>query len=146
MISDHFRLAVAQLNPTVGDVAGNADLVRKARREAAEKGADLVLSSELVLAGYLPEDLVLKRAFVRRCMEAAEELARETADGGPAMVIGTPWQGDDDKVYNAVVLLDGGEVSAVRYKYDLPNYSVFDEKRVFEGAVIPGGSIARAPS
>ncbi|MEP1576692.1 NAD+ synthase [Roseibium album] len=138
MISDHFRLAVAQLNPTVGDVAGNADLVRKARRKAAEEGADLVLSSELVLAGYLPEDLVLKRAFVRRCMDAAEELARETADGGPALVIGTPWRESDEKVYNAVVLLDAGEVRAVRYKYDLPNYSVFDEKRVFESGPLPG--------
>ncbi len=138
MISDHFRLAVAQLNPTVGDVAGNADLVRRARRKAAEEGADLVLSSELVLAGYLPEDLVLKRAFVRRCMDAAEELARETADGGPALVIGTPWRGSDEKVYNAVVLLDAGEVRAVRYKYDLPNYSVFDEKRVFESGPLPG--------
>jgi NAD+ synthase len=138
MITDRFRLAVAQLNPTVGDVAGNADLVRKARSEAAEKGADLVLTSELVLAGYLPEDLVLKPAFVRHCMEAAEALATETSDGGPGMVVGTPWKGDDGKVYNAVLLLDQGEIQAVRYKSDLPNYSVFDEKRVFAAGPLPG--------
>ncbi len=138
MISDRFRLAVAQLNPTVGDVAGNTDLVRRARAEAAEKGADIVLSSELVLAGYLPEDLVLKPAFVRSCMQAAEALAKETADGGPALVIGTPWKGEDGKVYNAVLLLDQGEIRAVRYKYDLPNYSVFDEKRVFAAGPLPG--------
>ncbi|QFT32770.1 Glutamine-dependent NAD(+) synthetase [Labrenzia sp. THAF82] len=138
MISDRFRLAVAQLNPTVGDVAGNTDLVRKARAEAAANKADIVLTSELVLAGYLPEDLVLKPAFVSRCMESAEALAKETADGGPALVVGTPWRADDGKVYNAVALLDAGEIKAVRYKYDLPNYSVFDEKRVFAAGPLPG--------
>ncbi|MEO0980277.1 MAG: nitrilase-related carbon-nitrogen hydrolase, partial [Pseudomonadota bacterium] len=127
MISDHFRLAVAQLNPTLGDVSGNAELVRDARRQAAEGGAHNMLSSALILSGYPPEDLVLKPAFVQNCMDAARELAAETADGGPALVIGTPWQGDDGSVFNAVLLLDGGEVRAVRYKYDLPNYSVFDE-------------------
>mgnify|MGYP001792527852 CR=1 FL=1 len=115
MISDHFRLAVAQLNPTLGDVSGNAELVRVARRQAAEGGAHIMLSSELILSGYPPEDLVLKPAFVRKCMDAARELAAETADGGPALVIGTPWQGDDGNVFNAVLLLDGGEVRAVRY-------------------------------
>ncbi|WP_299471613.1 NAD+ synthase [uncultured Roseibium sp.] len=138
MITDQFRLAVAQLNPTVGDVSGNAELVRKARRDAADKGAHLVLFSELVLAGYPPEDLVLKPAFVQRCMEAAEQLAAETSDGGPGLVVGTPWVGSDGEVYNAVVLLDQGEVRAVRYKYDLPNYSVFDEKRVFTAGPLPG--------
>jgi NAD+ synthase len=138
MISDRFRLAVAQLNPTVGDVAGNAELVRKARQEAASQGADLVLTSELMLAGYLPEDLVLKPAFVRRCMEAAETLAVETADGGPGIVLGSPWRSEEGKVYNAALLLDQGEIKAVRYKYDLPNYSVFDEKRVFAAGPLPG--------
>ena len=138
MISDRFRLAVAQLNPTVGDVAGNTELVRSARQEAADKGADLVLTSELVLAGYLPEDLVLKPAFVRRCMEAVERLAAETADGGPGLIVGSPWRGEDGRVYNAALLLDQGEIRAVRYKYDLPNYSVFDEKRVFAAGPLPG--------
>lgn len=138
MTLDTFRLAVAQLNPTVGDVTGNTALVRSARAEAAAKGADLMLTSELVLAGYMPEDLVLKPAFVRKCMEAAGELASETADGGPAMLLGTPWRSEGGDVYNAVLLLDDGEIQAVRYKNDLPNYGVFDEKRVFKSGPLPG--------
>ncbi|MEP3049336.1 MAG: NAD+ synthase [Roseibium sp.] len=138
MITDSFRLAVAQLNPTVGDVAGNAELVRNARQEAAQKGAELLLTSELMLAGYPPEDLVLKPAFVLHCMEAAKALAAETADNGPAVIVGTPWRSEEGKVYNAVLLLDQGVVQAVRYKSDLPNYGVFDEKRVFEAGPLPG--------
>ena len=137
-ITDQFRLAVAQVSPTVGNIAGNADLLREARAESARQGADLLLSSELVLSGYPPEDLVLKPAFVRRCMETAQELARDTADGGPAMVIGTPWAGEDGAVYNAVVYADAGEIKAIRYKADLPNYGVFDEKRVFASGPMPG--------
>ncbi len=138
MITNSFRLAVAQLNLTVGNVAGNADLVRKARAEAAAQGADLVLTSELTLSGYPPEDLVLKPAFVAACMQAAEGLAGDTADGGPALVIGSPWFSENGGLHNAVLLLDQGEIKAVRYKYDLPNYSVFDEKRVFTAGPLPG--------
>ncbi|WP_417668075.1 NAD+ synthase [Roseibium sp.] len=133
-----FRLATAQLNPTVGDVLGNAQLIREARQAAADLGADLVLYSELVIAGYPTEDLVLKPAFVRRCMQAVEELAKETDDGGPAMLVGSPWRSDEGDVYNAVALLDGGKVQTLRYKYDLPNYGVFDEKRVFSTGPLPG--------
>ena len=84
-------IALAQLNPTVGDIAGNAEKVRRARAEAAAGGADIVLFSELFLAGYPPEDLVLKPAFLAACRAAIEALARETADGGPALIVGTPW-------------------------------------------------------
>lgn len=136
-IDRRFKLAVAQLNPTVGDVSGNADLVRAAREEAAAQGAQLVLCPELTLSGYPPEDLVLKPAFVDRCRRAVEELAAVTADGGPGMVVGAPWLADG-KLYNAAVLLDGGEIRAVRFKSDLPNYGVFDEKRVFEAGPLPG--------
>ena len=76
---DILRIAIAQLNPTVGDVAGNLELARKARADAAGQGADLVLFTELFLSGYSPEDLVLKPAFVSSCMKAAKELARDTA-------------------------------------------------------------------
>lgn len=137
MISDRIRIAVAQLNPTVGDVSANAESVRAARKEAAKLSADLVLYPELTLAGYPPEDLVLKRAFVERCMATARELASETADGGPGILIGLPWS-ENGKLYNAVVLADGGEIKTVRFKYDLPNYSVFDEKRVFNAGPLPG--------
>jgi NAD+ synthase len=125
-----FTITLAQLNPTVGDVAGNAARARVARARARADGADLVVLSELFIAGYPPEDLVLKPAFQSACRAAIEELARETADGGPAMLVGTPWV-EDDKLYNACALLDEGRIAAIRFKANLPNYGVFDEKRVF---------------
>jgi NAD+ synthase len=88
---DRLAITLAQLNPTVGDVLGNADKARLARAQARAEGADLVLFPELFIAGYPPEDLVLKPAFQAGCRAAIEELARETADGGPALLIGTPW-------------------------------------------------------
>jgi NAD+ synthase len=135
--ADTLSITLAQLNPTVGDVTGNAGKVRRARSQAAKDGADLVLFPELFLAGYPPEDLVLKPAFQAACRSALEELARETADGGPAALVGTPWV-EDGKLYNAVALLDGGKITALRFKVDLPNYGVFDEKRVFEPGPLPG--------
>jgi NAD+ synthase len=125
-----FRITLAQLNPTVGDVVGNAAKARAAREKAKADRADLVVLSELFIAGYPPEDLVLKPAFQSACRAAIEELARETADGGPAMLIGTPWV-DDGKLYNACALLDEGRIAALRFKANLPNYGVFDEKRLF---------------
>lgn len=134
---EKFKIALAQLNPRVGDITGNCELVRKAREEAAALGADLVLYSELFVTGYPPEDLVLKEAFQNAARKAVEELAAETTDGGPALLLGTPWR-ENGELFNAVVLLDGGEITAVRYKYDLPNYGVFDEKRVFTPGPLPG--------
>jgi NAD+ synthase len=134
---DRLAIAIAQLNPIVGDIAGNADKARSARTKAAAAGADLVVLSELFICGYPPEDLVLKPALQAACRVAVEALARETADGGPAMLIGTPWV-EDGKLYNAVALLDGGRITALRFKVDLPNYGVFDEKRVFAPGQMPG--------
>ena len=125
-----FRITLAQLNPTVGDVAGNAAKARVAREKAQADGADLVVLPELFITGYPPEDLVLKPAFQAACREAVEALARETAGGGPAVLIGTPWV-EDGKLYNACALLDGGRIAALRFKANLPNYGVFDEKRLF---------------
>jgi NAD+ synthase len=136
------RIALAQLNPTVGDVAGNARKVREARAEAARLGADVVMYPELFLAGYPPEDLVLKPAFQDACRQACEELARETADGGPAVLVGLPWV-EDKLLYNGYALLDAGAVAAVRFKVDLPNYGVFDEKRVFAPGPLPGPVVIR---
>src|SRR3569833_3417115 len=128
--SAKYTVTLTQINPTVGDIAGNAVKARVARAKAAADGAALVVFPELFLCGYPPEDIVLKPSFQPRCRAAVEELARETADGGPAMLIGTPWV-EDGKLYNAVALLDGGRVVALRFKANLPNYGVFDEKRIF---------------
>jgi NAD+ synthase len=128
--ADQFAITLAQLNPSVGDVEGNAAMARTARAQARADGADLVVLPELFIAGYPPEDLVLKPAFQAACRAAVETLARETADGGPAMLIGSPWV-EDGKLYNACALLEGGRIAAIRFKANLPNYGVFDEKRLF---------------
>jgi NAD+ synthase len=134
--ADSLKIALAQLNPTVGDVTGNADRVRRARDKAQKLGADLVAFPELFIAGYPPEDLVLKPAFQAACRAAVEALARESKSG-PALLVGTPWV-EDGKLYNAYALLAGGLIEAIRYKADLPNYGVFDEKRVFAQGPMPG--------
>jgi NAD+ synthase len=135
--ADRLAITIAQLNPIVGDVAGNADKARRARAKAAADGADLVVFSELFVCGYPPEDLVLKPALQAACRAAVETLAGDTADGGPAMLIGTPWV-EAGKLYNAVALLDSGRVASLRFKVDLPNYGVFDEKRLFSPGPMPG--------
>ena len=129
-IKDSFKLALAQLNPVVGDLEGNLKKARQARAQAAASGADLIAFTELYLTGYPIEDLVLKPALQKAARAACEELAHDTGDGGPAILIGLPW-GDGPFVYNAVALLDRGRIESVRYKNNLPNYGVFDEKRVF---------------
>src|SRR6202522_1069176 len=135
-------IALAQIPAIVGDIAGNRDRLRNARSEAAACGADIVMAPELYLSGYPPEDLVLKPAFQEACRAAVEELARLTADGGPAALVGLPWV-EDGKLYNAMALLDRGRIEAVRFKVDLPNYGVFDEKRVFAPGPAPGPIVFR---
>src|SRR4051812_29681067 len=132
-----FTITLAQLNPTVGDVEGNAAKARVARAQARADGADLIVFPELYLCGYPPEDLVLKPALQSACRAAVEELARETADGGPAVLIGSPWA-EDGKLYNACALLDEGRIAAIRFKANLPNYGVFDEKRLFDRGPVAG--------
>ncbi len=136
-ITNSLKIALAQLNPVVGDLAGNAAKVREARGDAAARGADLIVFSELFITGYPPEDLVRKPAFAAAARARIEALAAETADGGPGVLVGTIWH-EEGKLYNAVALLDGGRVQATRFKVDLPNYGVFDEKRVFDVGPMPG--------
>src|SRR5687767_15815238 len=99
-------IACAQVNPTVGDVRGNAALIRRIRDEAAAQHADLVVFPELVLVGYPPEDLVLRPALVEAARAALEELQRESA-GGPGLAVGLPWKGENG-VHNAVALIADG--------------------------------------
>jgi NAD+ synthase len=136
-VTAELTIAIAQINPTVGDIPGNLARIRAARADAAAAGADLAVCSELVVVGYPPEDLVLKQAFQDEARRAVEELARDTAEGGPALIVGVPWV-DRGKLYNAMLLLHGGRIATARYKHDLPNYGVFDEKRVFAPGPVPG--------
>ena len=131
-------IAIAQLNPIVGDVAGNAEKVVAAWETAAEQGADIVLYSELVLSGYPPEDLVMKPAFMRHLRHAVDDICERTKarKNGPALLLTTPWDIDEER-FNAVLLIDQGMIETVRAKNDLPNYGVFDEKRVFSAGPMP---------
>jgi NAD+ synthase len=124
----NLTIAIAQVNPVVGDVMGNLAIVRRARNHAATLGADLVVFPELVLVGYPPEDLVLRPAVVERAAQALEVLERESTSG-PALIVTLPWR-DGGCLHNAVALIADGR-RQLRFKYELPNYGVFDEKRVF---------------
>ena len=136
-MSDTLKIALAQINPHVGQVVHNLARIRAARAEAAALGADLVVAPEMFIAGYPTEDLIRKPAFVQACEAALAELAVDTGDGGPGVLIGGPWQ-DGGKLFNAAYILDGGKVVARRAKHELPNYGVFDEKRVFDAGPAPG--------
>ena len=142
MSADTLVIGLAQIDCTVGDIKGNVAAIRAARAEAAAFGADILMFSELFIAGYPPEDLVLKPAFLEACRAACEDLARDTADGGPALLVGLPFV-EDGETYNAYALLDNGRIEAVRFKADLPNYGVFDEKRVFSAGPMPGPIVFR---
>jgi len=133
----NLSIALAQINPIVGDVDGNIELIQNVREEASVGGADILVAGELTVSGYPPEDLVLKPAFMDCIEEKVTALAAKTADGGPALIIGTPWR-QDGKLFNAVMLLDKGKIVTIRYKNLLPTYGVFDEDRVFERGPMPG--------
>ncbi len=133
-MTDRLTIALAQLPQRVGDLAGNADGMIAARKAAT--GADLILFPELQLIGYPPEDLVLKPALAERASAQIARLTALTADGGPAMLIGTIIR-KAGKLYNAMLLLDGGLVTAELLKHELPNYGTFDEKRLFESGPLP---------
>jgi NAD+ synthase len=128
-------IALAQLNPVVGDVSGNLARVREVRDDAARQGADLVVFSELLLVGYPPEDLVLRPALVTAAAEALRALERESVPGVPGLVVTLPWV-EHGRLFNAAALVADGR-SDLRFKHELPNYGVFDEKRVFTPGPLP---------
>ena len=138
-MTSHLKIGLAQLNPTVGAVAANLVKAREAILNLRD--ADLVMFPELYIAGYPPEDLVLRDSFVAACKTAVEDLAREFADG-PAILIGLPWR-DGEKLYNSMALLSSGRIETLRHKFDLPNYGVFDEKRVFDAGPAPGPLVVK---
>src|SRR5206468_3273272 len=123
------RIAIAQLDQVVGDLEGNAARIVDAATAAKRGGADLVVTPELSLCGYPPEDLLLRPAFLEACARQLGTLAAATSDG-PALLVGFP-EVVADKRYNAAGLLRGGRVSTVYRKQILPNYTVFDEQRYF---------------
>ncbi|MEA2400305.1 MAG: hypothetical protein QOK00_708 [Thermoleophilaceae bacterium] len=125
---DLLRVALAQINPTVGDIDGNARKIAERTAEARDQGAALVVFPELALSGYPPEDLLLKTSFLERAATALEELAAETR--GIVALVGFPERAED--VYNSAAVLADGEVAAVYRKMYLPNYGVFDEQRYFQ--------------
>jgi NAD+ synthase len=134
-MTDRILLVTAQLNPVVGDIAGNLAKARAAHAEARTRGGDMVVFPEMFLMGYPPEDLVLKPSAVEACRAALDDLAAITR-GGPAILIGLPWR-QNKRLHNAVALLDEGQLVALRFKHELPNYAVFDEKRVFAPGPVP---------
>ena len=133
------RLALCQMNATVGDIAGNAERIRAGLDEARDAGAELVLFPELALTGYPPEDLLLREHFLADAGSALRELA--TANRGVVAVVGFPERAED--VYNTAAVLADGAIHAIYRKVYLPNYGVFDEQRYFRagaaGAVIDLG-------
>jgi NAD+ synthase len=133
-MTDQLTIAMAQLNQRVGDLSANAKAMLEWRTQAT--GADLIVFPEQQLIGYPAEDLVLKPVFARHAQRALAELAKATADGGPAMLVGSIFV-DDGALYNGIALLDGGQIAAIRYKHELPNYGTFDEKRIFASGPLP---------
>ncbi|MEQ1639464.1 MAG: NAD+ synthase [Novosphingobium sp.] len=131
---DTLSITLAQLNQSVGDIAGNAAAMLAARNRAA--GADLIVFPEMQLIGYPPEDLVLKPALIERAAAQLEAMAKATAGGGPAMLVGSVFV-VDGQLHNGIALLDGGKVAAVRFKHELPNYGTFDEVRLFQPGPLP---------
>ena len=135
-MADRFRITLGQLNPTVGDLAGNAALAREAWAQGRDAGADLVALPEMFLTGYNAQDLVMKHAFQIDVMRHLEALAADCADG-PALAIGAPWV-EGTKLYNAYVILKGGKIASQVFKYHLPNETVFDEVRIFDAGPLGG--------
>ncbi|OYV58334.1 MAG: NAD+ synthase, partial [Acidocella sp. 21-58-7] len=141
-MADNLKIAIAQMDCTVGAVDKNLAAIRAARAKAAAMGADLLVTPEMSISGYQPEDLVRKPAFVAACEAAVEALAADTADGGPGVIVGTPWR-HGEALHNAAFVLDGGKIIAKRAKHELPNYGVFDDKRVFDAGPAPGPVVFR---
>jgi NAD+ synthase len=133
---DTLAITLAQLGQSVGDIAGNSAAMLAARERARAAGADLIVFPEMQLIGYPPEDLVLKPALIERAAAELDALAEATADGGPAMLVGSVFVVDGN-LHNGIALLDQGKIAAIRLKHELPNYGTFDEMRLFQPGPLP---------
>ncbi len=135
-MTTRFRITLGQLNPTVGDLAGNAALARDAWTQGKAAGADLVALPEMFITGYNAQDLVMRHAFQIDVMTHIEALAAACAEG-PALAIGAPWV-EGAKLYNAYLILKGGQIASRVLKHELPNETVFDEVRIFDSGPLGG--------
>ena len=135
-------IALAQLNPHMGNIAANVDRLVEARAQAAKGGAQIIVAPEMYLSGYQCDDLVLRSDFMAEVAAGLDKLAALTADGGPAIIVGAPWA-QDDRIYNSVFVLDDGAIRARRDKVGLPTYSVFDDGRNFTPGPMPGPVLVR---
>ena len=135
-MADRFRITLAQLNPVVGDLAGNAAMACEAWEQGRAAGADLVALPEMFITGYNTQDLILKPAFQQAAIAEVEKLAADCAEG-PAMAIGGPWV-EDGKLHNAYLILKGGKIASKALKHHLPNETVFDEVRIFDAGPLGG--------
>lgn len=128
------QIIIAQLNPTVGDVGGNMDKIRSVR-DNAPSDTDLIVFSEMITTGYPTDDLVLNPNFMDAVENAVRQLAAEST-GKPAIIISTPWR-DNGELYNAAMIIGDGDIKHIALKHHLPNYGVFDEKRLFKSGDLP---------
>ncbi|SNR80758.1 NAD+ synthase [Puniceibacterium sediminis] len=135
-MAERFRLTLAQLNPTVGDLVGNAALARDAWEQGRAAGADMVALPEMFIAGYNAQDLVMKPAFYTDAIQAVRALAADCADG-PALAIGGPWV-EGTELFNAYFICKGGKITSTVLKHHLPNDTVFDEVRIFDAGPLGG--------
>ena len=142
MVDKPISIALAQLNPHLGNVATNLEKLVEARAQAARNDATIIVTPEMYLAGYPCDDLVLRDDFMRDVAIGLERLAALTADGGPAIIVGAP-HAEKGRIYNSVFVLDEGEIKARRDKVNLPNYGVFDDKRNFAQGAMPGPVMVR---
>ena len=135
-MADRFRITLGQLNPTVGDLAGNAALARETWEAGKAAGADLVALPEMFIAGYNAQDLVMRQAFHLDAIAHVKKLAEDCADG-PTLAIGAPWV-EGTNLYNAYLILKGGKIVSQVLKHHLPNETVFDEVRIFDAGPLGG--------
>ena len=135
-MSDQFKITLAQLNATVGDLKGNADKVMKAWEKARDEQSNIIAFPELFITGYNPQDLILKPAFQKASTETIQKIA-EACSQGPAIAVGGPFC-DEKNLYNAYYILSGGKIQAVIKKHHLPNEEVFDEVRLFSSGNVDG--------